>query len=402
MKKSSIGHYYENFRDGRVFINSSDKCITIKGYKTWKGKHYEQVSWICLSLKSQRPIIYKFIPQSGIINITYQQILEEELNSLLNRISSKSEKDEIKRKVVKEKFLEGCNQFFQKDYNFQSLNAHCLKTWMPLLNHYQDDDVIELLPILNQPLVRQGLKKDSLTSAVNIWFGRSTKGLTRRIANILEKKQFCLFILSLSCRTWNLDYLYALLDSDIIWDSDIDIKKAGFLLSAYPEKKWLRLLKKHSKNSRDVLFDTAYVINDIVSMFYSLKDSYSLPKIPGNFYRIHDDLAREYRIQKASYLRGHILPQQFSALDGVSIGQLRLVTPKISDDLILWSQQLNNCLVSYIEQVLSLEYYVIGVKKDSKIKYALGIVDRHIEQFCGINNSNPTNEDYKLITEVLS
>ena len=396
MHKSRIGQYYENFKFGRVFIAKGDKCVTIKGYKTWEGKHYQLDSWISLSIKSGKPIIYQFIPKSGIKNITYRRKLAEELNHLA-KFAFSSKKDKLKINRLKKKFVTFCHQLLGTSQELESIHAKCLRAWMPILNHYENDHLWQLLPILKQALIRQGFKQDSFKEATEVWFGRSPKGLLRRIAKILEQKKVSQLILGLSCREWNLDNLYALLDLDIKWDIDLDIRKAGFFLGAYSEKRWLKLLQPYRGSSL-----CTYELYDAIEMFDELRQmNYSLPHRPRSINEIHYALVKELSRRKALELKEVKLHQKLSSLDGIEVGGFRLVIPKTGNDLINWGQQLNNCLISYVKQVFNGEYSVIGVLEKDKIRYALGIRARYIEQFYGINNSLPVLEHDRLIREIL-
>lgn len=37
-KKSSVGESYFNFQSGRIFISRQNCCVSLKAYKTWKGR----------------------------------------------------------------------------------------------------------------------------------------------------------------------------------------------------------------------------------------------------------------------------------------------------------------------------------------------------------------------------
>ena len=400
-KESSTGNSYINFQSGRVFIKKDENYVTLKAYRTWQGRHYKPCHWICLSIKSQKPIIYRFVPRQGIQNITYQTTLLKEIDYLLDRVSS--DKDRERRNIIKQNFFAFCYQLLGERCNRKTLNANILRAWMPLLNHYNDEDVLKLIPVLKHPLVREGFKQGYLKDCINLWFGHSPKGLTRRIANMLEQKNFAQLPLALSCRGWNLDHLYSLLDSEFFWDSSIDIKKASLLLTAYPEKKWLGLLKTFNlSSSKNKLKSKIYELEDTIQMFVDSRNSdYSLPLRPKSIREIHNDLVKESRRQKNLELNNRVLPQKLSDLDNIKAGEMKIVTPKIGEDLIVWGKELNNCLMSYIERVIHTKYSVIGILKEDKIKYALGIFDREIQQFSGINNSSPLAQDEKMIRETL-
>ena len=268
---------------------------------------------------------------------------------------------------------------------------------MPLLEQYKDDCVLDFVPILDQSLVREGLKRDSLKQATEAWFGRSPKGLVRRIATILDQQKLSQLVLGLSCRDWNLDHLYVLLDSNIKWDTTLEIKKASFLLKAYGEKRWLKLLQPH-RGSRI----HSYELYDAIEMFDELRIfDYSLPIRPRSIRALHQDLTNELERRKAEQLKDIVLPQKFLSLEGLEVGKFQFAIPRIGNDLILWGRQLNNCLVSYVKKVLDGKYSVIGVLEENKIKYALGIRDRHIEQFYGVSNSLPLVEHDQLIRGIL-
>lgn len=286
MQKSKIGHYYENFKYARVFLIEDEDLVSLKVYKAWKGRHYGSASWICLSYKSQKPIIYKFIPGLRIQNTTYKKL----------------------------------SQLF----------------------------------------------------------------------------------LGLSCRDWNLDHLYALMDLQIKWDIDLNIEKARLLLGAYSETRWLKLLEESLSTKAFSKSRSLYELNDAIEMFEELRIfNYQLPTKPRSISDLHGALINELEKKRGQELKDVVLPQRFSSLEGLKVGRFRLVNPKIGNDLISWGRQLNNCLISYVKKVFNEEYSVIGVLEKNQIKYALGIRDRHIEQFYGVSNSLPAAEHDRLIREIL-
>ncbi len=392
MKISSLGHYYQNFRYGRVFVVRGENCVTLKSYKTWKGKHYELCAWVCISIKSRKPIIYASFRGGCPKNVTYQAPLMAHIDCVLCYVLSGKNKN--KEASIKTKFLTLCGNLLGENQNITGLNARCIKPWLPLLGNFSDYFVFKIIPLLKYSMVRQGFKQESFKHCIKFWFGSSPKGLIKRIDKIFQQQNFPQLLLALSCRGWNLDHLYSLLDLNVYWDTDIDIRKASLLMSTYTEKTWLRLLKTHKASTQHEMFDA-------IEMFYELEDYKILPLRPKSITQIHDRLADETGLQKLNCLRGLPLSQEFPILDGIEVGRLKLVVPKVSDDLIFWGQQLKNCLIFYINKVIDLDYAVIGVFLKNEIKYAVGIFNGHIEQFYGVCNTLPLPEDEKIIRKTL-
>lgn len=406
MQSSQNGAYYENFRNGRIFFNQSKNSLTLKAYKTRKGNHRTVDSWICLSCKNTKPIIYSWKYSSGIRNHTYRR-LTNLVDSLLDRVSTRGKKDKVRRNRVRRKLLTLSKPLFGSINTIDSLNTQILRAWLPFLEHYEDDQILEMLSILYDPVVRMGFKKDCFKEAISLWFGSTPKGLIKRIGNLLEQKHYSTFLLVMCCRTWDINHIYTLIDSafssgsNILLDG-IEISKANTLIKAYSEKRWLTLFEEHFSASTNNIFDNYYCLHDTIAMYNDLGQlNIRLPKRPRSINTLHTFLIDEMRRRRAHELEQVGIPQTYSTLDGLLVGELCLLLPKTGKDLITWGDLLQNCLISRVQPATLGLSSIIGIFQGEQIKYALEIRDGHIQEFLGISNTLPLQEHDQLVREAL-
>lgn len=96
-------------------------------------------------------------------------------------------------------------------------------------------------------------------------------------------------------------------------------------------------------------------------------------------------------------------PPDVWAIDGLSLGTLRLVLPRTIGELSRWGQLLHNCLADYGPAAVGELSIIIGVEVQGQLRYALELTagDRRLRQFCGRANCAPTAQTRRLVLDAL-
>jgi hypothetical protein len=336
----------------------------------------------------------------GVRNFTYKN-LKTTIREVFAVVAWR-EKDSAKRNTLIKRiiiFLHG-KSFRAK--TIEAFNIEVLKQWFPLLRNYNNKNLLDIVPLLGDDYFRRGFQKENLKDAVRFWFGKTPKGLVRRIGQLFQQSNISRLSLATTCRDWNLDMLYRLLDLEIVWNFSRERDDVKLLFNAYTSKRVLLLLedycKDYSARKERMLQDTFLMFADLDrtgEIYYS--------KAPRSFLEIHDVLYPQYyRDEAREVLQNTELPKAYPQLHDHKVGNLQLIFPDKGKDLYYWGIQLNNCLASYVSRVAYGNYTVIGVAKNNNIAYAVGLEQDKVTQFCGFNNCEPPKEIRKAICTVLA
>jgi hypothetical protein len=400
MPISSTRFYYENFISGRIYLVEKPDSIVIKVYQTWKGKQTAFKHGLSISFKRKKPLVYFFTPTMGVRNYTYKNLnttISEVFDVVAWRKKDSAKKNTLIKKTIKFFHSKSC-----KVKTIEAFNIEVLKQWFPLIANFSDRKLLDIIPLLNDNYLRRGFRKEKLKDAVKIWFGRTPKGLIKRVGQLLQQSNIAKLNLAITCRDWNLDLLYRLLDLEIVWNCSWRRDLVKLLFDAYTQKRVLLLLEDYC-NSCSARYER--ILEDTFFMFAKLGDrveKFYYPKAPRSFLEVHDTLFPQYYEDEASEaLQNMELPKAFPQLHNHRVGDLQLVLPKKRRDLYYWGIKLNNCLASYVSRVAYKDYTVIGVIKNNAIAYALGLQKDRLIQFSGFNNCKPSIEVKKVIYKVL-
>jgi hypothetical protein len=83
-----------------------------------------------------------------------------------------------------------------------------------------------------------------------------------------------------------------------------------------------------------------------------------------------------------------------AALDGSTVGPLRLVLPRTCGDLTRWGRLLANCLGDYGPAAVMGRSAIVGVERDGALRYALELTaEGVVRQFVGAANRPPDPTD---------
>ncbi len=95
-------------------------------------------------------------------------------------------------------------------------------------------------------------------------------------------------------------------------------------------------------------------------------------------------------------------PPAVEGLDGVTLGELDFVVPRVADDLSRWGRLMSNCLGSFAPSVAAGRSSIIGVRRRNRLVYALEVTPaRALRQFCGRANRIPDDPHRHQILEFL-
>jgi len=117
-----------------------------------------------------------------------------------------------------------------------------------------------------------------------------------------------------------------------------------------------------------------------------------------NFLELFNYIQRENYKLKNPFYELNILtnfPMINNLLDKNINEELSLIVPETSDDLVIWSNKMNNCIEGYSKKVSIGKTLVLGVfnKKENKLIYNIEINNFEIKQFSGIFNRKVTKEE---------
>lgn len=94
--------------------------------------------------------------------------------------------------------------------------------------------------------------------------------------------------------------------------------------------------------------------------------------------------------------------EEILVLDNVDVGDMRIVVPKTSYELVEWGARMRNCIASYAKLVNGKQRFLLGISERSELKYNLEINNQTVVQFKGAGNSTPNQDDKKLIVDYLT
>ena len=293
MRKDKDGDYYENFKSGRVFIKENERSIIIKVYGTYCGRINQFVGWLCVSWRSRKPIVYSFTEGRGIRNIVYWG-LESQTHNLINKVV-RCRNDVKKSRKLQKKFVGVCSKrLYGESLKIIDLNGKIVKTWLPLLSCFDNQEIAKATEALQSSLIRKGLKEEVLEAAVTTWFKQSPPELTRRIEFLLFSKarqitlkhRLTQLTLLIACREWNLQDLYSLCDLSIHCYFPLNVEKAKQLFATYSPQCWLSIFENLAQNYHN-FFLLGLAVNDFAGIDYQ---SHLLPQELQSIEQISDAL----------------------------------------------------------------------------------------------------------------
>ncbi len=95
-------------------------------------------------------------------------------------------------------------------------------------------------------------------------------------------------------------------------------------------------------------------------------------------------------------------PTPIAALNGMTIGDMRLVLPRTAGDLVRWGRILSNCLDSYDGDAVGGISYIIGIHRAQRLTYAVEVTQSGVlRQFNGHANRRPRANDRDQVISAL-
>jgi hypothetical protein len=96
------------------------------------------------------------------------------------------------------------------------------------------------------------------------------------------------------------------------------------------------------------------------------------------------------------------VPAPLVALDGLSVGDLRLVLPRTVAELSEWGRRLSNCLGTFGAAAISGRSWLVGIEKHGRLVACAEIhPDRYVRQFLAERNRRPVPVDAERVIERL-
>jgi hypothetical protein len=167
------------------------------------------------------------------------------------------------------------------------------------------------------------------------------------------------------------------------------------ILKSYNAKRILTLLGDKA------LYRSNELINDMCLMYSIHGDKIIFPEKPLTLRVLHDDMARQTR-RMANPVMEFKVRDKIKALNGSMINEnLKLIVPQNSHDLIEWATIMSNCISNYSHQMKNNDVLLLGVEKNGVMTYNISVRNGHVEQFYGARNSDPDQEDKKVVKSFL-
>ena len=142
--------------------------------------------------------------------------------------------------------------------------------------------------------------------------------------------------------------------------------------------------------------DASYVEEDLISLLNILDSlpnnvhSGILPKKPKDIKKLHDDLSKAL----IPYTKmGISLDQELYYLDGAEMEGFTIEVPKISDDLVSTSIELDHCVHTYIHHVKNGHCCIINLKRADKRVYTVELEKSEGDEFSIVQFKGFKNED---------
>lgn len=136
---------------------------------------------------------------------------------------------------------------------------------------------------------------------------------------------------------------------------------------------------------------TSYMVSDTLTLIE--QNNGVIPEWE-SLQELHDNLARRNRRISDTSRSKAVVPKnkKIEELQSLWDGELELCIPETGADLIDWSETMNNCVSSYINKIVNKQYYIFGIKKNSKLIANIGFymyLDNSFEfsQMSGPRNS---------------
>lgn len=171
------------------------------------------------------------------------------------------------------------------------------------------------------------------------------------------------------------------------------IRFIEFLRNFYTEKQIVRIFESIGSDTW-LWEDSQRMINSIFD-YERVSQVFIPPR--ANIRAIHDNLVRAVELAEVNDISVDFLyPNQVRA-PCIPWQDYEIVLPKGSEELIVWSKVLSNCLYGYIEDVYNAYSTVYGVYLNNELTYAIEIRYGRLQQFRAKYNAEPDEKAKKAI-----
>lgn len=192
-------------------------------------------------------------------------------------------------------------------------------------------------------------------------------------------------------------YIHTLLELKPV---EIDPQRVHHLLQQYSPQRALKLLDSAEDGYAN------YLLLDAANMYWQMSKDllhYKLPPRPRTLCQLHNWIQRDYNRFCSEREEKRRLPiKKLGKLDSTAVNGLVFVVPRTAHTLIEWGNALNICIGSYADKAIKRHCYLLGIKAEGELKYAIEI-DRQgrIVQLGGRRNSRPAAEDRAAVEAFL-
>jgi PcfJ-like protein len=241
-------------------------------------------------------------------------------------------------------------------------------------------------------------------------FGHDSKQLTKMVCErVIKDKNFDVLYLGLALKKLiPLDYYYKLIDIDLkeikhIHNFVNKLRDSRRLLKCYKPQRLLKLFLADDFNT--------FNFSDSFRLFpdHMKGDGWSLPEKPKNWREIHDRIAPPRPVHNNGIAFRSVpdedieLPirDAYKKINGLEFGDFKIEVPNHSKKLVEYSDIMNNCIRGYSRQVTSGGCNLLGIYKNNELTYNISIYNKQISQFLGKYNSQPNENDKKIILDAL-
>ena len=161
------------------------------------------------------------------------------------------------------------------------------------------------------------------------------------------------------------------------------------LLDYFSLNRVFKLMVASCHNGEYIEVDLISLLDTLEALPQEIRPS-MIPKKPKNLKKLHDDLSKAL----IPYTKmGISLDQELSYLDGVQLEEFTVEVPKISDDLVSTSIELDHCVHTYIHHVKNGLCCIINLKRADKRVYTVELEKSEGDEFSIVQFKGFQNED---------
>jgi hypothetical protein len=325
----------------------------------------------------------------------WKPIVEE----LLTWMSEDQIIDKLKEKKIEEDLEFDTNFLYmvardQKKYRLLDylVDEQDLKRHFLILPKLLEDKRYDLLPVPISVFFQDGI--DDLFDSDTVESAREHKlfmDLANKYGTVFVNNLFQISLLNnKSKQSPKLDFISKLDHSQEI-NPFYEFNKECYLklLDYYSLERVFKLMLSSSSLGEFIEEDVILLFKEMESLSKEIQ-SQVLPKKPKNLKKLHDDLSKAL----ISHTKmGISLDQEISYLDGVQLEEFTIEVPKISDDLVSTSIELDHCVHTYIHHVKNGLCCIINLKRADKRVYTVELEKSEGDEFSIVQFKGFQNEE---------